>query len=160
MFRHVLSFGPVYADRVHAALSVYILLALTWAFVYGSIEIGSPGAFSLGPASADLMQPQGAYLLADMIQFQHRDADLDRLRLHRRGRSARPLDEPIRTVGGSILYRSSNFPFAWSLSADLLGVHKLDVDFEGKGERHLRGLTAMGTPTPELAVTRFSYACP
>ena len=69
MFRHVLSFGPVYADRVHAALSVYILLALTWAFVYGLIEIGSPGAFSLGPASADLMQPQGAYLLADMIYF-------------------------------------------------------------------------------------------
>jgi hypothetical protein len=27
IFRHVLSFGPVYADRVHAALSVYILLA-------------------------------------------------------------------------------------------------------------------------------------
>jgi len=47
IFRHVLSFGPVYADRVHAALSDYILLALSWAFIYGLIEIISPGAFSL-----------------------------------------------------------------------------------------------------------------
>jgi len=32
---------------VHAALSDYILLALSWAFIYGLIEIISPGAFSL-----------------------------------------------------------------------------------------------------------------
>jgi len=70
IFRHVLSFGPVYADRVHAALSVYILLALSWAFIYGLIEIVSPGAFSLAATSADpAARPQGAYLLADMIFF-------------------------------------------------------------------------------------------
>jgi hypothetical protein len=70
IFRHVLSFGPVYADRVHAALSVYILLALSWAFIYGLIEIISPGAFSLAATSTDAAaRPEGAYLLADMIHF-------------------------------------------------------------------------------------------
>jgi hypothetical protein len=70
IFRHVLSFGPVYADRVHAALSVYILLGLAWAFIYGLIEIISPGAFSLAATSTDAAaRPQGAYLLADMIFF-------------------------------------------------------------------------------------------
>ena len=69
--RHVLSFGPVYADRVHAALSVYILLALSWAYLYSFLEIVSPGAFSLGasPAGAVASEPEGAYLLADMVQF-------------------------------------------------------------------------------------------
>ena len=46
ILRHVLSFGPLYADRVHAALSVYILLAFAWAGAYAMIEILSPGAFS------------------------------------------------------------------------------------------------------------------
>ncbi len=70
IFRHVLSFGPVYADRVHAALSVYILLALAWAFIYGLIEIVSPGAFSLGANSTVASAPsQGAYLLSDMLHF-------------------------------------------------------------------------------------------
>jgi Ion channel len=70
IFRHVLSFGPVFAHRVHAALSVYILLALAWACIYGLIEIVSPGAFSLGATSTDTSaQAQGAYLLADMIHF-------------------------------------------------------------------------------------------
>ena len=70
IFRHVLSFGPVYADRVHAALSVYILLGLAWAFIYGLIEIVSPGAFSLSATSTDAAaRPQGAYLLADMLFF-------------------------------------------------------------------------------------------
>src|SRR5580704_16651621 len=70
IFRHVLSFGPVFAHRVHAALSVYILLALAWACIYGLIEIVSPGAFSLAATSTDTAaQAQGAYLLADMIHF-------------------------------------------------------------------------------------------
>ncbi len=70
IFRHVLSFGPVYADRVHAALSVYILLALAWACIYAFIEIISPGAFSLGTTGADAAaQPQGAYLLGDMLHL-------------------------------------------------------------------------------------------
>ena len=70
IFRHVLSFGPVYADRVHAALSVYILLALCWAFIYGLIEILSPGAFSLAATSAvATASPKGAYLLGDMLHL-------------------------------------------------------------------------------------------
>ena len=70
IFRHVLSFGPVYADRVHAALSVYILLALCWAFIYGLIEILSPGAFSLVATSAvATASPKGAYLLGDMLHL-------------------------------------------------------------------------------------------
>ncbi len=70
IFRHVLSFGPVYADRVHAALSVYILLALCWAFIYALIEIVSPGAFSLGATSSTVTAPlKGAYLLGDMLHL-------------------------------------------------------------------------------------------
>ena len=70
IFRHVLSFGPVYADRVHAALSVYILLALSWACIYALIEIISPGAFSLGVTPTDAAaRPQGAYLLGDMLHL-------------------------------------------------------------------------------------------
>jgi Ion channel len=70
IFRHVLSFGPVYADRVHAALSVYILLALAWAGIYAFIEIISPGSFLLAPASMHTNSPpQGAFLLGDMIHL-------------------------------------------------------------------------------------------
>jgi len=70
IFRHVLSFGPVYADRVHAALSVYILLALAWACIYAFIEIVSPGAFSLAAGStAAAARPQGSSLLGDMLHL-------------------------------------------------------------------------------------------
>jgi hypothetical protein len=70
IFRHVLSFGPVYADRVHAALSVYILLALSWAFIYALIDIISPGAFSLGAVANDSTpRPEGAYLLANTLHL-------------------------------------------------------------------------------------------
>jgi hypothetical protein len=66
ILRHVLGFGPLYADRVHAALSVYILIALAWAGIYALIEIVSPGAFSI-PVSAGA--PAGVYLLAHMIHL-------------------------------------------------------------------------------------------
>lgn len=70
IFRHVLSFGPVYADRVHAALSVYILLALAWACIYALIEIVSPGAFSIVAVATDATaRPQGAFLLGDMLHL-------------------------------------------------------------------------------------------
>jgi hypothetical protein len=70
IFRHVLSFGPVYADRVHAALSVYILLALAWACIYALIEIVSPGAFLLVAAdAAATARPQGAFLFGDMLHL-------------------------------------------------------------------------------------------
>ena len=70
ILRHVLAFGPVHAETVHAALSVYILLALFWAGAYVLVAINSPDAFSLGAASngvpADLA---GAYLFADMLHL-------------------------------------------------------------------------------------------
>jgi len=66
ILRHVLSFGPVYADRVHAALSVYILLAFAWAGLYAMLEILSPGAFSLPAGGA---KDEGAPLLADMMHL-------------------------------------------------------------------------------------------
>ena len=70
IFRHVLSFGPLFADRVHAALSVYILLALAWAFIYALVEIVSPGSFSVAATSAHgQLRAQGAYLVGDMIHL-------------------------------------------------------------------------------------------
>jgi hypothetical protein len=68
ILRHVLSFGPLYADRVHAALSVYILLAFAWAGAYAMIEILSPGAFSI-PRAAGAPPDEGAPLLADMMHL-------------------------------------------------------------------------------------------
>jgi hypothetical protein len=67
ILRHVLSFGPLYADRVHAALSVYILLAFAWAGAYAMIEILSPGAFSFPPGIG--AKDQGGPLLADMMHL-------------------------------------------------------------------------------------------
>jgi hypothetical protein len=68
ILRHVLSFGPLYADRVHAALSVYILLGFAWAGAYSMIEILSPGAFSI-PRAAGAAPDDGAPLLADMMHL-------------------------------------------------------------------------------------------
>ena len=68
ILRHVLSFGPLYADRVHAALSVYILLALGWAGAYAMLEVLSPGAFSI-PHAAGAKPDEGAPLLADMMHL-------------------------------------------------------------------------------------------
>lgn len=68
ILRHVLSFGPLYADRVHAALSVYILLALAWAGAYAMIEILSPGSF-VAPVGAGAKPAEGSYLLAQMLHL-------------------------------------------------------------------------------------------
>jgi hypothetical protein len=69
ILRHVLAPGPVFADTVHAALSVYILLALFWAAAYALVEIISPGAFSFPPTSVNAATHQGAYLFGDMLHF-------------------------------------------------------------------------------------------
>jgi hypothetical protein len=69
ILRHVLAFGPLYADRVHAALSVYILLALFWAGAYAFIEIASPGSFSFPGMSSEVSAGTGAYLLAHLVHF-------------------------------------------------------------------------------------------
>lgn len=66
ILRHVLAFGPLYADRVHAALSVYILIALAWAGVYAMIEIVSPGSFTIPSAAGT---SEGIHLPAHMIHL-------------------------------------------------------------------------------------------
>ncbi|MGB8743752.1 MAG: ion channel [Xanthobacteraceae bacterium] len=70
ILRRVLASGPVLAEMVHAALSVYILLALFWAAAYVLIETISPGAFSLGVVTTGApVQLTGAYLFADMLHL-------------------------------------------------------------------------------------------
>ena len=69
ILRHVLAPGPVFADTVHAALSVYILLALFWAGAYALVEIILPGAFSFPVTSVNSAAHQGAYLFGDMVHF-------------------------------------------------------------------------------------------
>jgi hypothetical protein len=70
ILRHVLGFGPIYADRVHAALSVYILLALAWAGAFAMLEIMQPGAFSIPAAFGhNPAEPQGMNLLLTMFHF-------------------------------------------------------------------------------------------
>lgn len=45
--RHVFQAGPVTADRVRGAIAAYVLIGLTWAFIYHAIDLKLPGAFSL-----------------------------------------------------------------------------------------------------------------
>lgn len=70
ILRHVLAFGPIYADRVHAALSVYILFAMAWAGAYGMLEVVAPGSFSIPKEFGhDPGDPQGMNLLATMFHL-------------------------------------------------------------------------------------------
>jgi hypothetical protein len=70
LLRHVLASGSVHAGIVHAALSVYILLAPFWAGAYVLVAINSPGAFSLGATSNGVPTDlAGAYLFADMLHL-------------------------------------------------------------------------------------------
>ncbi len=70
ILRHVLSFGPIYADRVHAALSVYILLALFWAAAYSLIELSAPGSFSINVAATQATSSfEGTHLFASMVHL-------------------------------------------------------------------------------------------
>ncbi len=67
---HVLASGSVHAGIVHAALSIYILLALFWAGAYVLVAINSPGAFLLGATSSSApAELAGAYLFADMLHL-------------------------------------------------------------------------------------------
>jgi hypothetical protein len=70
ILRRVLAPGPVFADTVHSALSVYILLALFWTAAFALVEIVSPGSFSLGPTTVgEPVQQTSAYLIADMLHL-------------------------------------------------------------------------------------------
>jgi hypothetical protein len=67
--RHVFHAGPVTADRVRGAIAAYVLIGLTWAFVYHFIDLTLPGAFSLaqaGPVDHGATEPH-------VLQFRHVD---------------------------------------------------------------------------------------
>ncbi len=51
VLRHVLTAGAVDADRLYAVCAVYLLAAMAWAFAYSTVELVSPGSFSLGPTA-------------------------------------------------------------------------------------------------------------
>jgi hypothetical protein len=51
--RHVFQVGPVTADRVRGAIAAYVLVGLSWAFIYHSIDLTLPGAFSLSAVRAE-----------------------------------------------------------------------------------------------------------
>jgi hypothetical protein len=46
VLRYILKRGPVTADKLHAALAGYIMLAFLWAFIFTLIESISPGSFA------------------------------------------------------------------------------------------------------------------
>jgi hypothetical protein len=50
LLRKVFRDGPVTGDRVRGAIAVYLLVGLTWSFIYHFIALVIPGAFSV-PAS-------------------------------------------------------------------------------------------------------------
>ncbi|NLX48482.1 MAG: two pore domain potassium channel family protein [Methanospirillum sp.] len=52
LLRAVVTADTVTGDVIAGALSVYLLLGLTWSFVYQAVAMVDPGAFSLGAAFA------------------------------------------------------------------------------------------------------------
>ena len=53
VLRHVFQAGPVTADRVRGAIGAYVLIGMSWAFIYHFIDLTLPGAFSLSSVRAD-----------------------------------------------------------------------------------------------------------
>jgi hypothetical protein len=51
--RHVFQAGPVTADRVRGAIAAYVMIGLSWAFIYHAIDLTLPGAFSLSTVRAE-----------------------------------------------------------------------------------------------------------
>lgn len=49
---HVVEAGKVDADRIFGALCGYLLLGLTWALIYGALDLVQPGSFDLGSSAA------------------------------------------------------------------------------------------------------------
>ncbi|MEQ9209219.1 MAG: potassium channel family protein [Pseudomonadales bacterium] len=51
--RYLLETDEIDTDMVLAAISVYFLIGLLWAFIYVTIETSTPGSFSLPPNSSE-----------------------------------------------------------------------------------------------------------
>jgi hypothetical protein len=61
VLRYILKRGPVTADKLHAAIAGYIMIAFVWAFVFTLIESFSPGSFA--PQQAKLCEPAAFFHL-------------------------------------------------------------------------------------------------
>jgi len=68
---HVVEEGRVNADRIFGAVCGYLLIGLTWALIYGALELVQPGSFDLGEAGAPADAPAAdpAPHFADMDPF-------------------------------------------------------------------------------------------
>ena len=62
---YVLLPSPVTRDKIHGAISVYLLMGLTWASCYSLIHVLQPGAFLVDEAH----NPDGAFQFADFVYF-------------------------------------------------------------------------------------------
>lgn len=49
---HVVEEGTVGADRIFGAICGYLLIGLTWALIYGALDLVQPGSFDLGETPA------------------------------------------------------------------------------------------------------------
>jgi hypothetical protein len=61
ILHYILIKGPINADKLHAALAGFIMLALLWAFFYALLESLAPGSFSI--ARPDDREPNLFYPL-------------------------------------------------------------------------------------------------
>jgi voltage-gated potassium channel Kch len=52
-------------DTLYGAVSVYILIALSWAAIYGAIEAGHPGSFFVDQSH----NPDGVLAFADFVYY-------------------------------------------------------------------------------------------
>jgi len=68
---HVLEEGAVDADRIFGAICGYLLIGLTWALLYGALDLTQPGSFDLGEETAVQQVPseEPAPHFADMDPF-------------------------------------------------------------------------------------------
>jgi hypothetical protein len=65
---HVVEKGKVDADRIFGAVCGYLLIGLTWALVYGALNLVQPGSFDMGaaPAATGTEEADPAPHFADM----------------------------------------------------------------------------------------------
>jgi hypothetical protein len=61
VLRYLLLKGPITVDKLHGALSGYIMIAFFWAFIYSLIESFTPGSFSI--PRLDVNDPSAFYHL-------------------------------------------------------------------------------------------------
>jgi len=68
ILRHVVEEGRVDADRIFGAVCGYLLIGLTWALIYGALDLIQPGSFDLGgpPAIPTVAGTDAAPHFADM----------------------------------------------------------------------------------------------